>query len=75
MKSQMTKKLIKAAKNKRGVLIRAEDVQGVLDSITPNVSCTECKWKNTNRCPAYDTHMQRTSLRIRECNCGEVDKI
>lgn len=33
--------------------------------------CEECKHKNTNYCPAYDAPMQRTSLRIKFCNCGK----
>ncbi len=35
------------------------------------IYCVDCKYKNTNRCPAYDTQMRRTSLRITFCNCGE----
>jgi len=35
------------------------------------VLCEECRHHDTHRCPAYDTPMKRTSLRIRFCNCGE----
>lgn len=40
-------------------------------SLNPITLCTDCEWQNTNRCPAYDVPMNRTSLRIRFCNCGK----
>lgn len=33
--------------------------------------CSECRYKDTNVCPAYDTPMRRTSLRIMHCSEGE----
>ena len=33
--------------------------------------CRECRYKDTNACPAYDTPMHRTSLRIKHCSEGK----
>lgn len=33
--------------------------------------CVECSYKDTNACPAYDTPMHRSSLRIKHCSEGE----
>lgn len=35
------------------------------------VCCKECIHKNKSSCPAYDAPMNRTSLRIEHCSCGE----
>ena len=33
--------------------------------------CRECGYKDSNACPAYDLPMNRTSMRIKFCNCGK----
>lgn len=33
--------------------------------------CRECGHKDSNACPAYDPPMNRTSMRIKFCNCGK----
>lgn len=37
--------------------------------------CRECKYKDATACPAYDSPMGRTSLRIEFCNCGEAKEM
>lgn len=38
------------------------------------IHCAECRWKDTNGCPAFDAPMRRTSLRIDFCSAGEEKK-
>ena len=33
--------------------------------------CRECRYKDGTACPAYDSLMGRTSLRIKHCSGGE----
>lgn len=44
------------------------DIAKQVDCLT---FCNECKYKDTNGCPAYDAPMRRTSLRMEYCNCGQ----
>ena len=53
--------------------------RGVIDN-TPTIDpihaaggcyCRECRNKDSIACPAYDLPMNRTSMRIKFCNCGK----
>lgn len=37
--------------------------------------CDECKYTNSPDCPAYDNHLNRTSLKVRHCSYGIKDTI
>lgn len=47
-----------------------------LDTVRFNkiIWCRECKFKDTSVCPSYDTPMKRSSLRVKFCSVGELDK-
>ena len=56
----------------RAAQIFHDCIAEVMDSapVQECVPCGECTLKDTAACPAYDSPMSRTSLRIRSCSEG-----
>lgn len=62
----------------RAVILAAVNIIDEQPTIDPvhaagGCYCRECLHHNKNSCPAYDAPMNRTSLRIEYCNCGELE--
>lgn len=60
---------VRGADDAVGVVERAPTIDPV--HAAGGCYCRECGHKDSNACPAYDPPMNRTSMRIKFCNCGK----